>query len=186
MYTGCDPTEKGTVMRRQRDGTREPIPCPAASINYNQHMGGVDLGDQLIGYYHLRMKSRKFYKYIANFLLDVTITNAFILYCASHPGTKVKNLKFREWLATDLIGDYCSRRRPGRGRCPIKPLPITHFPTKISSINSERKRGKCALCQERKHRADTQWFCRECGVWLCHQGTEDDCFLYWHKQCQSQ
>ena len=29
---------------------------------YNRFMGGVDMADQLRGYYHVRMKCRKFYK----------------------------------------------------------------------------------------------------------------------------
>lgn len=45
-------------------------------------MGGVDRGDQLRQYYHLRLKSRKFYKYIFWFLVDVSITNTYILHKA--------------------------------------------------------------------------------------------------------
>ena len=64
LYTGYDPSEQGTVMRRTKDGTRVPIPCPIACVAYNKHMGGVDRGDQLRAYYSTKMKSRKFYKYI--------------------------------------------------------------------------------------------------------------------------
>ena len=35
----------------------------------NKHMGGVDQNDQLRGYYHVRLKCRKYYKYIFWFLL---------------------------------------------------------------------------------------------------------------------
>ena len=56
------------------------MPCPEAIISYNKFMGGVDRGNQLRGYYSCRMKSRKFYKYFFYFLLDVAITNAFVLY----------------------------------------------------------------------------------------------------------
>ena len=31
---------------------------------YNQYMGGVDVGDQLQGYYHVCLKCTKNYKYI--------------------------------------------------------------------------------------------------------------------------
>ena len=34
------------------------VTCPQVVVDYNAHMGGVDLGDQY------RMKSRKFHKYI--------------------------------------------------------------------------------------------------------------------------
>ena len=182
MYTGCDPTKEHTVKRRQKDGTRVSVPCPIACATYNAHMGGVDLGDQLRGYYHVRMKCRKFYKYVANFLFDVAITNAFILYRVGHPASKLKIQDFRRVLAKELIGDYCSRRRAGRGHNTIPALPMSHFPIKPST--SGRKRGKCSQCKEHKKRSDTTWFCRDCGVWLCHPGTPEDCFLQWHRSHQ--
>ena len=115
MSTTSQP-KTGTVLRRQKDGTRVTVPCPLSIINYNQFMGGVDRGDQVRGYYSCRTKCRKFYKYIFHFLLDVSITNAYILqkgYCSSAPFSTFK--PFRLQLASELIGDFCSRRRVGRG-----------------------------------------------------------------------
>ena len=154
--------------------------CPEACAAYNKHMGGVDLGDQHRGYYHIRMKVRKFYKYIAKFLFDVTITNSLILYNITDTNKRMKNLKFREILATELIGNYCSRKRAGRGAHSIKPLPLLHFPLKVQG-ESGYKRGRCTLCKEKNKRTDCQWHCRECDVWLCHQGSQEDCFFLWHK-----
>ena len=66
--------------------------------------GAVDHGDQLRGYYSCRTKSRKFYKYIYHFLLDVTITNGFILYKHFHHAPKYKTIKeFRLQLARETI-----------------------------------------------------------------------------------
>ena len=147
-------------------------------------MGGVDRGDQLRGYYGCRMKSRKFYKYIFYFLLDVTITNAFILYnYTTRP--KYKTIKdFRVQLAKELIGDYCSRKRAGRHGSSLRSLPLRHFPVKlVPDEQSERNTKCCARCQqEHKKRKDTEWYCQECGVPLCHTGeATTDCFLLWHK-----
>ena len=182
MYTGYDPADVCSVLRRQKDGTRVPFPCPAACAAYNRFMGGVDWGDQLRGYYACKMKSRKFYKYIYSFLVGVSLTNAFILHRMSHPNLKISLKKFQEKLATELIGEYCSRRRAGRVSHIIQPLSLRHFPTKVPSSNSERKRGRCSLCREKNRRCDSQWFCTECGVWLCHPGTASDCFLLWHRR----
>ena len=186
MYTGYDTTETSTVLRRKKDGTRAPVPCPVACVDYNKYMGGVDWGDQLRAYYATKIKSRKFYKYIVNFLLGVALTNAYILHQQSHPSSKVSVKKFQEVLATQLIGEYSSRRKPGRGSCVITPFPLRHFPSKPPGKSSCRKRGRCARRQEKKQRRDTQWYCQECGVWLCHSGTADDCFLLWHKRRISQ
>ena len=47
MYSNCQPMETGSVLRRQKDGSRIEVTCPTAIISYNQHMGGVDRGDQV-------------------------------------------------------------------------------------------------------------------------------------------
>ena len=109
MATVCDATEVGTVLRRQKDGSRKEVSTTTTFIQYNKYMGGVNLGDQLRGYYQSRFKSRKFYKYIANFLFGVAVTNSFILYRLNHPGKKSCIKTFREELALQLVGDYCKR-----------------------------------------------------------------------------
>ena len=166
------------------------MPCPEAIISYNEFMGGVDRGDQLRGYYSCRTKSRKFYKYIFYFLLDVAITNAFVLYKYYAPSSKYKTIRdFRVQLAKELIGDYCSRRRAGRQRSFPKNLPLRHFPVKlIPDDPSRRNRHRCARCLDKYgKRVDTQWFCQECAVPLCHTGkSSTDCFLLWHKNMDLQ
>ena len=69
ISTNCDPTETTTVKRRQKDGTTSIVPCPTSVHLYNKYMGGVDHNDQLRGYYNIRLKGRKFYKYIFNSFL---------------------------------------------------------------------------------------------------------------------
>ena len=128
MSTGFDPTSMGQVVRRQKDGTQGTFPCPVAGVAYNKHMGGVDLRDQHCGYYHVRMKYRKVYKYIANFLFDVTITSSFILYNLAHPHNKMVSLNFREVLGKQLIGDYCTRKRAGQGSHVVRHSHFFIFP----------------------------------------------------------
>ena len=68
-------------------------------------MGGVDRNDQLRGYYNVRMKCQKLYKYIFWCSLDVSITNAYILYkCFGSQEKKISDLKsFRVDLAKSLV-----------------------------------------------------------------------------------
>ena len=181
MSTNNQPSANGTVSRKQRDGSSLEVPCPASIISYNKFMGGVDRGDQLRGYYRCRSKSRKFYKYIFFFLFDVAITNTYIL-LKSSGSCPFKDFKsFRLQLAKDLIGEYCSRRRRGRGGTVIHPLPFRHFPIRLDNDGPRRPRGNCALHRDVHHRrVSTTWFCRECGEWLCHTGDASDCFLKWH------
>ncbi len=162
MSTNTQPSAQGTVLRRQMDGTRVPIPCPELIITYNQSMGGVDCGDQLRGYYGCRTKSRKFYRYI--FLFDVAVTNAYVLQKNFFAGSRHKTIKdFRLHLAQELIGEYCSRRRLGRTPSSIRTIPLRHFPVKATNSESAgHKRGRCSHCKMTHHRrTDTSWFCHE-------------------------
>ena len=79
LLTNAQATPPLSVERRQKDGTHREVTCPEAIVLYNKFMGGVDRGDQNRGYYQVRLKSRKMYKYIFWFLFDVTIINVFIL-----------------------------------------------------------------------------------------------------------
>ena len=123
MVTTSQPTT-GTVFRRQTDGSRIPVPCPMLIIDY---MGGVDRGDLVRGYYSCRTKCRNFYTYIFHSLFDVNIINSFILQKALLSGLTSQNIpEFRVQLAKELVGEYCSWRRPGSV---IRSLPLRHFPT---------------------------------------------------------
>ena len=182
MATNCQPSDIGDVPRKLIDGSQIHIPCPQAIILYNCFMGGVDNGDQMRGYYECRKRSRKFYKYIYHFLFDVTVTNCFILHKHFGHGMKMSLKEFRLKLASQLIGDYCSRSRLGRRPSVVRPLPIRHFPVKVNADNAvKRRRGRCVRCQKNNKRVDSSWYCRECDVWLCHTGdTTTDCFMSWH------
>ena len=57
--------EQCSIVGRSMD-----VPCPESVRIYNCFMGGVDRGDQLRGYYQVRLKSRKCYKYIFWYVFD--------------------------------------------------------------------------------------------------------------------
>ena len=145
-------------------------------INYNMFMGGVDCGDQLRGYYKCSVKTRKWYKYLFYFLFDVLVTNAYILYKHYSTNSEYKIIKdFRMKLANDLIGDYCTRNRPGRVSSSLRLLPLLHFPLKSTT----RKQGRYTLCCQSEKCTYTTWQCGEYGIWLCHSGDSNtDCFFY--------
>ena len=162
--SACQPSDAGYVLRRQLDGSWIPVPCPASIISYmyNKCMGGVDHGDQLRGHYSCRTKSRKFYKCIFTFLLDVVITNAFTLVEHHTSSNKFANIKsFRIQLVKELIGDYSSRRRRGRGGSNILSLPYCHFSIRLEDKSNPHKhlKRKCILHSASKVRAETTWFC---------------------------
>lgn len=79
MSTNCQPTGNTEVQRKEKDGSRQMISCPPSIVEYNRYMSGVDKADQMRGYYRVRSKGRKFYKYLFWFLFDCAAVNAFIL-----------------------------------------------------------------------------------------------------------
>ena len=181
IATNSDPTNTDTVTRKRKDGSRQSYSCPTSVALYNQNMGGVDHNDQLRGYYHVRLKCRKYYKYIFWFLFDVAVTNSFIL-CRQHTDLHITSTKdFRATLAKELIGGYCSRKRPGRPSAarPSKRFCQTHFP-----VRGADKVHRCHYCHKyRNERHSTVWYCKDCELFLCHTGKpESDCFLAFHSR----
>jgi len=89
---------------------------------YNKHMGGVDLLDAIIGRYKISIKSRKWYMRLFYHLVDITVTNSWILQKRIYEskGQKYKSslADFHEELAISLcqMGEFVS---PKRGR-PLK------------------------------------------------------------------
>ena len=123
MSTNCQPTGPTTVRRKQKDRQVKSVTCPPNVVAYNKFMGGVDRCDQLRGYYRLRTKSKKCYKYIFWFLFECCIVNAFTLvkhYCPVTISNRQAVIKdFRQQLAT-----------PGRGT--LYPDPSSKLPARTA------------------------------------------------------
>ena len=80
---------------------------------------------------------------------------------------------YRTQLAKALIGTYYSRKRLSRPQLtPSKKFSPAHFPTKQEYY----RRYHYFRNYNNKRRHDTAWFCKDCPIYLCHKGKEDDCF----------
>ena len=160
IATNSDQLEITTVLRKSKDGSKSEIDCPQAINLYNKYMGGVDRNDQIRGYYSVRMKGRKFYRYIFWFLFDVSITNAYFL-CRYHTSLTVNCVKkFRSKLAWELIGSFNNRKRRGRPPTSVtKRFCSSHFPKK------SKQRLRCHYCyHQKKQRHETVWICEDCNI----------------------
>ncbi len=154
--TNTSPGDKEVIKRKNKDGTHISIPCPNSIVEYNKHMGGVDHNDQIRGYYSVRMKSRKYYKYLFWAAFDVTLSNMYII-SKQFPDIGHKNVKeFQMSMGTLLIGEYNSRKR--RGRPSLQPLTrkfcTSHFPSKAI-----KKGNRCHYCYNTLKKEEKQ-----CGV----------------------
>ena len=110
-----------TVKRRKVDGTQEDVPCPPLLPDYQAYMRGVDRGDQLISYYNIGRRSKKWWKRVFYYILECAMLNRFLLDGYVRPAEHARSgrakrdmLEFRLELANELIGSFTSRKRPGR------------------------------------------------------------------------
>ena len=89
------------------------------------------------------------------FILDVAITNAFILLSNYLPiAAKLRSWKeFRAELAMSLIGEYNSRKVPGR-----QPSLPSLRPTTLMKME---KRSRCSYCNANKIAKYTYWKCND-------------------------
>jgi len=136
LSTNSDPRIDGSVTRKTGKGNEEiEIACPQSVINYTKHMGGVDVSDQKREYYGVGRSSKKWWKFILHFVLNVCLVNCFILYdLTNHPPSTAhgnRHVTFRQNLVHQLIDTFTSRKRTGRKRG----LPIgTAFPNLFHTL----------------------------------------------------
>lgn len=160
ISTESNPVGNESVNRKQRDGTIVQVPTVPVVKTYNKSMGGVDLHDQLRGYYALGTKSRKWWRYLFWFCIDLSIVNAFILEQKAINHRSRTQLKFRVELAKNLIGDFTSRgRTASSGQTEAGHWPITF------------DKGRCKRCLKRKKTTFCRMGCQRCNKRVCL-----DCF----------
>ena len=62
-----------TTRKLGQEASSTMVPCPENIIKYSETARGVDLMDQMIGYYHVELRSKKWYKPIINRLLQIAL-----------------------------------------------------------------------------------------------------------------
>lgn len=94
LSTQLNPVGVDVVNRKRRDGTIIQVPTVPVAVDYNKIMGGVDQSDQQRQYYAVGRKSRKWWRYLMWFLVDVSIVNAHILESQAANHRSRSQLKF--------------------------------------------------------------------------------------------
>ena len=72
-----DPTEKGSVKRRKQECNQIEVVVPTHLSDNQKHMKGVDVLEQMVGYYQFKHHSKKWWTRLF-FLLAVGCYNAYI------------------------------------------------------------------------------------------------------------
>ena len=185
-----------TIMRRNKDGTQEAVRCPPLLHDYQQYMKGVDRGDQMIGYYNVGRRSRKWWKRCFAYLLECSLLNAYILYSNKFPDScnqrgrkKLDFLSFRLKVASQLIGTTEAREKAGgrprsddyqqleRLNVELGHWPV-HTENKMECIVCSTIRSKRNLTRK-EMRHESRIKCCKCNV---HLRTDEsrNCFTLYH------
>ena len=184
-----------TVKRKNPDGTRADVTCPPLLPDYQQYMRGVDRGDQLVTYYNLSRRSKKWWKRCFAHLVECSLLNAYVLDGLAFPqlhaqkGSKKRDfLSFRLDVAMGLVSSFHSRKRTGRPRSgeysDIQRMDLQrgHWPVgtkrKAECVVCSKKRAKLHL-QRSDCRHESRVICSYCDVHLCID-EDRKCFMKYH------
>ncbi|KAJ8970745.1 hypothetical protein NQ314_001045 [Rhamnusium bicolor] len=169
-----NPEEKGTVKRKQKDGTSEEINCEQLVRDYNRYMGFVDKSDMLKFCYELDRKSKKWWHRIFFHFVDFTLVNSFIFKNLT-TGTGMSLKEFKIAVATGLIGADPQIPKLGR-RSVDKPstsnkfkiqVPLEIRTDKAAHMPQRGSKVRCTHCSTKAVPHRTRWHCTACNVGLC-------------------
>jgi hypothetical protein len=143
LSTNSGPRSDGTVEKKIGNGKQKiHIPCPNAVMNYTRNMGGVDLSDQFREYYGVGHSSKKWWKFVFHFIINVCIVNSYILYDLksrlSRTAHGKRQLTYRKNVVQQLIGTYTSHKHTGKKRS----LPIETYHRGCSTAWKKLQGGK--------------------------------------------
>lgn len=156
--------------------------------DYNKHMGYVDHADRLLSCYKIDRKSKKWWFRIFWHFLDLTITNAFILYTKKDITPTLTLKKFRLLLVEQLVAHKIATPK-GRKRQTHIPDISQHGKPQVS-LEKRRSQAahmpvftdeskRCAHCSTKTEQKRTKWICKTCNVPLCLLPNRN-CFLQYH------
>ena len=192
MHKATGPTRVLRTVVSDGRVTREAVTCPPLLPDYQAFMRGVDRADQLIGYYNIGRRSKKWWKRVFGYVIEVAALNAYIIQKEGRPTSdrsKHDYLDFRVALAEELIGTFSSRQVPaGRPRSVDHQQTLRLDPSKGHLPIVEDSVHDCVVCckirevrklKRSELRHETKYKCSVCDVNLCLSRGRN-CFMKYH------
>ena len=140
---------------------------------YNTYMGGVYLSDHRAVSNARLMRGVVWYFKVFFYMIEVCISNAYILHCKSPDHTSISSLEFRKSVLKALIEGKCFRRDTGLCQIPVAIPHIRFNRDCFRHLISHDTRCTCkVLIQEVK----TIYTSAVCGVRMC----PEPCFQMYH------
>ena len=174
--TPTSKTDQSVVQRSVKvNGTWEKrdFARPGVINLYNTYMGGVDLSDQrAVSYAHL-MRGLVWYFKVFFYMIEVCISNAYILHCKSPDHVSISSLQFRKSVLKALVEGKCFRR--DTGLCQI-PVAIPHIRFNRDHFHHLISHDTRSTCKAHIQEVKTIYTCAVCGVRMC----PEPCFQRFH------
>nr|XP_033952326.1 piggyBac transposable element-derived protein 3-like [Pseudochaenichthys georgianus] len=182
--------------------TKEPVSCPAVIRTYNANMGGIDKSDMLVHLYRTPMKSKRWYMRMFAYAIDVSLTNAWIMYrrdckALGVNGVPLKSFRIQVFRAASNQWPVKSSSRrsssslvesmtvadpqPVRGHRSHTPNVAVRFDPSLFHAPVHANRLTCKYCSRKGNIVRSNVVCRVCKVHLC-MNAERNCFVSYHEE----
>uniref|UniRef100_A0A3P9JJR6 PiggyBac transposable element-derived protein domain-containing protein n=1 Tax=Oryzias latipes TaxID=8090 RepID=A0A3P9JJR6_ORYLA len=146
---------------------REPVSYPAVIRSYNANMGGIDKSDMLVHLYRTPMKSKRWYLRLFAYIIDVSLTNAWVVYkrdckALAPPSSRRSSSSFVESLtsSTDVP-------KPVRGHRSRTPNLAVRFDMSLFHAPVHGERQTCKHCSRKGNIMSLRLPCTCCQIVFC-------------------
>lgn len=193
-FVGIGKTDKAERYDKAKN-CKISIERPEIVQNYNLNMGGVDLMNQMVAYYRIFVRSKKWTLRVISHFIDFAIVNSWIEYkmdCERSQILKKERmdlLAFRMKLADQLV------RTPTTARRSTRLAPDDQADSKKTVRDKEYRTDKRVRYDDQGHYPEysktrlrckletcnlkSQMVCRKCKVHLC-LNRNNNCFTAYH------
>lgn len=173
------------LVRRARGQSSFLVGAPQVAKLFDQYFHGVDRNDQLRGSNYglaLHFRAKKYTIKMFLGILDIVLSNSFIMWRILHPKDRKKHRVWFKRVAEELVaynpnGDpvYCKESSSGY-RDVHALMPFQYGKARTSTKRLERKQADCPMCSTSLKRKRSSCGCVTCNVAL-HPGA---CTIAWH------
>ncbi|KAK5885937.1 hypothetical protein CesoFtcFv8_017024 [Champsocephalus esox] len=173
--------------------TKEPVSCPAVIRTYNANMGGIDKSDMLVHLYRNPMKCKRWYMRMFAYVIDVSLTNAWIMYrqdCKALGVNGVKSFRIQVFRAASNQWPVKSSSRRSSSSlvesvtvADPQPVPnvAVRFDPSLFHAPVHANRLTCKYCSRKGNIVRSNVVCRVCKVHLC-MNAEHNCCVSYHEE----
>ena len=164
MLTSKESAQQASVTSR---ATGRTAVKPVVVDKYNQSMNGVNLADQYTVYYSFVRRSKKWWRKVCFWLLEVATVNAYILYKTSNASHT--HLQFRRAVIESLARLHLQGApERHRGRPFVRHLSDTSAIVDPERLDrkphflSKREQRQCVVCSTLQNRHRSAFYCKTC------------------------